>query len=124
MSEVNVDAQLIQRGNTLSRTGERLVEMSNGCICCTLREDLTVEVEKLARENRFDYLLIESSGISEPRPVAQTFSFVDGENGIDLSKYSRLDTLVTVVVAKNCLLTTDEVLDYQDDQKFTDFWPI
>ena len=103
MSEVNVDAQLIKRGNTLSRTEERLVEMSNGCICCTLREDLMVEVEKLAREKRFDYLLIESSGISEPLPVAQTFSFVDEENGIDLSKYSRLDTLVTVVDARNFL---------------------
>lgn len=103
MSEVNVDAQLIKRGNTLSRTEERLVEMSNGCICCTLREDLMIEVEKLAKENRFDYLLIESSGISEPLPVAQTFSFVDEKNGIDLSKYSRLDTLVTVVDAKHFL---------------------
>jgi G3E family GTPase len=103
MSEVNVDAQLIKRGNTLSRTEERLVEMSNGCICCTLREDLMIEVEKLAKEKKFDYLLIESSGISEPLPVAQTFSFVDEENGIDLSKYSRLDTLVTVVDAKNFL---------------------
>ncbi|WP_158860905.1 GTP-binding protein [Lunatibacter salilacus] len=103
MSEVNVDVQLIQRGNTLSRTEEKLVEMSNGCICCTLREDLMIEVEKLAKEKRFDYLLIESSGISEPLPVAQTFSFVDEENGIDLSKYSKLDTLVTVVDAKNFL---------------------
>ena len=103
MSEVNVDAQLIKRGNTLSRTEERLVEMSNGCICCTLREDLMIEVEKLAKEKRFDYLLIESSGISEPLPIAQTFTFVDEENGIDLSKYSRLDTLVTVVDAKNFL---------------------
>jgi G3E family GTPase len=103
MSEVNVDAETIKRGNTLSRTEERLVEMSNGCICCTLREDLMIEVEKLAKEKRFDYLLIESSGISEPLPIAQTFSFIDGENGIDLSKYSRLDTLVTVVDAKNFL---------------------
>lgn len=101
MSEVNVDAQLINRENILSRTEEKLVEMSNGCICCTLREDLMIEVEKLAKENRFDYLLIESSGISEPLPVAQTFSFVDEANGIDLSKFSRLDTLVTVVDAKN-----------------------
>ncbi|MBC8153289.1 MAG: GTP-binding protein, partial [Bacteroidetes bacterium] len=75
MSEVNVDAQLVKDQNTLSRTEEKLVEMSNGCICCTLREDLMLEVEKLALENRFDYLLIESSGISEPLPVAQTFSF-------------------------------------------------
>lgn len=97
MSEVNVDAQLVKDQNTLSRTEEKLVEMSNGCICCTLREDLMLEVEKLALENRFDYLLIESSGISEPLPVAQTFSFVDEAAGIDLSRFSRLDTLVTVV---------------------------
>jgi len=103
MSEVNIDAQSIARDHTLSRTSEKLVEMSNGCICCTLREDLMVEVEKLARENRFDYLIIESSGISEPLPVAQTFSFVDKENGIDLSKFSRLDTMVTVVDAANFL---------------------
>jgi len=101
MSEVNVDAQLVNDQNTLSRTEERLVEMSNGCICCTLREDLMLEVEKLALENRFDYLLIESTGISEPLPVAQTFSFVDEEKGIDLSKFSRLDTMVTVVDAFN-----------------------
>ncbi len=101
MSEVNVDAQLVKDQNTLSRTEERLVEMSNGCICCTLREDLMLEVEKLALENRFDYLLIESSGISEPLPVAQTFSFVDEEKGIDLSRFSHLDTLVTVVDAFN-----------------------
>lgn len=101
MSEVNVDAQLVKDQNTLSRTEEKLVEMSNGCICCTLREDLMIEVEKLALENRFDYLLIESSGISEPLPVAQTFSFVDEENGIALSRFARLDTLVTVVDAFN-----------------------
>ncbi|GHB46628.1 GTP-binding protein [Mongoliitalea lutea] len=101
MSEVNVDAQLVRSENTLSRTEEKLVEMSNGCICCTLREDLMLEVERLAKENRFDYLLIESTGISEPLPVAQTFSFVDDEKGIDLSKFSRLDTLVTVVDAFN-----------------------
>jgi len=101
MSEVNVDAQLVKDQNTLSRTEEKLVEMSNGCICCTLREDLMLEVEKLALENRFDYLLIESSGISEPLPVAQTFSFIDEEKGIDLSRFSRLDTLVTVVDAFN-----------------------
>lgn len=103
MSEVNIDAKLVRQENTLSRTDEKLVEMSNGCICCTLREDLMVEVEKLAKENRFDYLLIESSGISEPLPVAQTFSFVDVEKNIDLSRFSRLDTLVTVVDAFNFL---------------------
>ncbi|MBB3699163.1 GTP-binding protein [Flammeovirga yaeyamensis] len=101
MSEVNVDAELVKNENTLSRTEEKLVEMSNGCICCTLREDLMVEVERLAKEDRFDYLLIESTGISEPVPVAQTFSFIDEENGIDLSKFSYIDTMVTVVDAFN-----------------------
>ncbi|OJJ15024.1 GTP-binding protein [marine bacterium AO1-C] len=101
MSEVNVDAELVKNENTLSRTEEKLVEMSNGCICCTLREDLMVEVERLAKENRFDYLLIESTGISEPVPVAQTFSFVDEQNGIDLSRFSYIDTMVTVVDAFN-----------------------
>lgn len=101
MSEVNVDADLVKSENTLSRTEEKLVEMSNGCICCTLREDLMVEVERLANEDRFDYLLIESTGISEPVPVAQTFSFVDEKNGIDLSKFSYIDTMVTVVDAFN-----------------------
>lgn len=85
MSEVNVDAELVKSENTLSRTEEKLVEMSNGCICCTLREDLMVEVERLAKEDRFDSLLIESTGISEPIPVAQTFSFVDDNQNIDLS---------------------------------------
>lgn len=101
MSEVNVDAALVQSENTLSRTEEKLVEMSNGCICCTLREDLMIEVERLAKENRFDYLLIESTGISEPVPVAQTFSFIDEENNIDLSRFSYVDTMVTVVDAFN-----------------------
>jgi len=101
MSEVNVDADLIKNENTLSRTEEKLVEMSNGCICCTLREDLMIEVEQLAKENRFDYMLIESTGISEPVPVAQTFSFMDEENGIDLSRLSYIDTMVTVVDAFN-----------------------
>jgi G3E family GTPase len=101
MSEVNVDARLVNEQNVLSRTEEKLVEMSNGCICCTLREDLMIEVEKLAKEGRFDYLLIESTGISEPVPVAQTFSFVDEEKGIDLSKFSYIDTMVTVVDCYN-----------------------
>ena len=101
MSEINVDAMLVQNENSLSRTEEKLVEMSNGCICCTLREDLMVEVERMAKEDRFDYLLIESTGISEPVPVAQTFSFVDEENGIDLSRFSYIDTMVTVVDAAN-----------------------
>ena len=101
MSEVNKDAELVKNENTLSRTEEKLVEMSNGCICCTLREDLMIEVERLAKENRFDYLLIESTGISEPVPVAQTFSFANEENGLDLSRFSNIDTMVTVVDAFN-----------------------
>ncbi|MGN7786652.1 GTP-binding protein [Niabella sp. 22666] len=103
MSEVNIDARLVENENTLSRTEEKLVEMSNGCICCTLREDLMVEVESLAKEGRFDYLLIESSGISEPVPVAQTFSYIDETNGIDLSRFSYIDTMVTVVDCFNFL---------------------
>jgi G3E family GTPase len=101
MSEVNVDARLVEEGNTLSRTDEKLVEMSNGCICCTLREDLIEEVAKLAQEGRFDYLLIESTGISEPLPVAQSFYFESEELKVNLSDVSRLDTLVTVVDAYN-----------------------
>ena len=97
MSEVNIDARLVKDQNVLSRTEEKLVEMSNGCICCTLREDLMIEVEKIAKEGRFDYLLIESTGISEPVPVAQTFSFVSEDGEIDLSKFSYIDTMVTVV---------------------------
>ncbi|MGF1532412.1 MAG: GTP-binding protein [Bernardetiaceae bacterium] len=103
MSEVNIDARLVEKEETLSRTEERLVEMSNGCICCTLREDLMIEVERLAQEDRFDYLLIESTGISEPIPIAQTFTFQDEDNGIDLSRYAALDTMVTVVDAFNFL---------------------
>lgn len=119
MSEVNVDARLVENENTLSRTEEKLVEMSNGCICCTLREDLMIEVEKLAKEKRFDYLLIESTGISEPVPVAQTFSFVDEEKGIDLSKFSYIDTMVTVVDCFNFFkdFGTNELLQ---DRNLTD----
>ncbi len=108
MSEVNIDAKLVERGGaSLSRTQETLVEMSNGCICCTLREDLLREVADLARAGRFDYLLIESTGISEPLPVAQTFTFEDAE-GISLSSLARLDTMVTVVDARNFLADYDE----------------
>jgi G3E family GTPase len=125
MSEVNIDAGLVQRENTLSRTDEKLVEMSNGCICCTLREDLLKEVEKLAYEKRFDYLLIESTGISEPLPVAQTFTYQDESNNIDLSKISQLDTLVTVVDAYNFIrdysstdtLQARELTDMRDDYR-------
>ncbi|WP_298494772.1 GTP-binding protein [uncultured Maritimibacter sp.] len=100
MSEVNIDADLVREGANLSRSEEKLVEMSNGCICCTLRDDLLQEVRRLAEEGRFDYLLIESTGISEPLPVAATFDFRD-EYGESLSDVSRLDTMVTVVDAVN-----------------------
>ena len=97
MSEINIDSQLIQNGDaSLSRTEEKLVEMSNGCICCTLREDLLIEIKRLAEEKRFDYLVIESTGISEPLPVAETFTFED-EEGKSLSDFATLDTMVTVV---------------------------
>ena len=101
MSEVNIDEKLVANGANLSRTDEKLVEMSNGCICCTLREDLMIEVEKLAKMKKFDYLLIESTGISEPIPVAQTFSFATGDDLYDLTQVSKLDTMVTVVDALN-----------------------
>ncbi len=103
MSDVNIDARLVREGGAaLSRADEKLVEMSNGCICCTLREDLLIEIRRLAAEGRFDYLLIESTGISEPLPVAETFTFRD-EDGLSLSDVARLDTMVTVVDAFNFL---------------------
>ena len=125
MSEVNIDAQFIENENTLSRTEEKLVEMSNGCICCTLREDLMIEVKKLASQNKFDYLLIESTGISEPVPVAQTFTFESEDGKIDLSRFSYIDTMVTVVDACNFLkdfsssdyLTTRELTNIEGDNR-------
>ncbi|MGO2385425.1 MAG: GTP-binding protein, partial [Pseudolactococcus laudensis] len=103
MSEVNIDAALVRDGGAeLSRTDEKLVEMSNGCICCTLREDLLIEVRRLAEDNRFDQLVIESTGISEPLPVAETFTFED-DDGFSLNEFARLDTMVTVVDAFNFL---------------------
>ena len=102
MSEVNIDADLVRADTELSRTDETLVEMSNGCICCTLRDDLLEEVRRLAADGRFDYLLIESTGVSEPLPVAATFDFRD-EYGESLSDVARLDTMVTVVDAVNLL---------------------
>lgn len=103
MSEVNVDADLVRNGEAaLSHTEEKMVEMSNGCICCTLREDLLLEVGKMARENRFDHLVIESTGVSEPMPVAETFTFED-ENGESLGDIAQIDTMVTVVDAPNFL---------------------
>ena len=125
MSEVNIDANLVKNENILSRTDEKLVEMSNGCICCTLREDLMIEVEKLAMAQKFDYLIIESTGISEPIPVAQTFSFESEDGAIDLSKFSYVDTMVTVVDAFNFMkdfsspqyLTDRNLTDIEDDQR-------
>lgn len=103
MSEVNIDAQLVRDGGAaLSRQEEKLVEMSNGCICCTLREDLLVEITRLAKENRFDYLLIETTGISEPLPIAETFTFAD-DDGVSLGDVAQLDTMVTVVDGYNFL---------------------
>ncbi|KPQ26872.1 MAG: putative GTPases (G3E family) [Marinobacter excellens HL-55] len=113
MSEVNIDAAQVQQEVTLNRSEEKLVEMSNGCICCTLREDLLVEVRKLASEGRFDCLVIESTGISEPLPVAETFTFAD-EDGVSLSDIARLDTMVTVVDAVNFLKDYDEAQSLQD----------
>lgn len=100
MSEINIDAALVKNEMTLNRSEEKLVEMSNGCICCTLREDLLVEVANLAKQGQFDYLLIESTGIAEPLPIAETFTFRD-EDGVSLSDMARLDTMVTVVDAVN-----------------------
>ena len=102
MSEINIDAAIVQNEVSLNRSEEKLVEMSNGCICCTLREDLLDEVNKLAQAGRFDYLVIESTGISEPLPVAETFTFAD-EDGVSLSDVADLDTMVTVVDAVNFL---------------------
>ena len=113
MSEINIDSKLVQAGAALSRTEEKLVEMTNGCICCTLRDDLLQEVSRLAREGRFDYLLIESTGISEPLPVAATFTFED-ETGNSLSKVARLDTMVTVIDAAKFLEDFDSVDDLKD----------
>ena len=107
MSEINIDASLVKNEVSLNHSEEKLVEMSNGCICCTLREDLLIEINKLAEEKKFDYLVIESTGISEPLPVAETFTFED-ENGVSLSDAANLDTMITVVDAVNF------IKDYED----------
>lgn len=128
MSEINIDGSEVQRDVSLNRAEEKLVEMSNGCICCTLREDLLEEVGKLARDGRFDYLLIESTGISEPLPVAETFTFRD-EAGQSLADIARLDTMVTVVDGMNFLLdyqaaeslaSRGETLGEEDERSITD----
>jgi len=113
MSEINIDSSIVQNEVSLNRSEEKLVEMSNGCICCTLREDLLEEVTKLAKEGRFDYLVIESTGISEPLPVAETFTFAD-EDGISLSDVATLDTMVTVVDSINFLKDYDEAKFLQE----------
>ncbi|NQX90208.1 MAG: GTP-binding protein [Halioglobus sp.] len=128
MSEINIDSEIIQNEVSLNHSEEKLVEMSNGCICCTLREDLLQEVNNLAKDGRFDYLLIESTGISEPLPVAETFTFAD-ENGVSLSDVATLDTMVTVVDAVNflrdydaakALQETGESLGEEDDRNVAD----
>ena len=113
MSEINIDSSIIKSEVSLNQSEEKLVEMSNGCICCTLREDLLEEVTKLAKMERFDYLVIESTGISEPLPVAETFTFSD-ENGISLSDVANLDTMVTIVDAVNFLKDYEEAKYLQD----------
>ncbi|WP_447595290.1 zinc metallochaperone GTPase ZigA [Aquipseudomonas campi] len=128
MSEINIDGSEVQKGVSLNRAEEKLVEMSNGCICCTLREDLLEEVGRLARDGRFDYLLIESTGIAEPLPVAETFTFRD-EQGQSLADVARLDTLVTVVDGVNfledfhaaqSLASRGETLGEEDERSITD----
>ncbi len=128
MSEINIDGSEVQRDVSLNRSEEKLVEMSNGCICCTLREDLLEEVGRLARDGRFDYLLIESTGISEPLPVAETFTF-RSEDGQSLADIARLDTMVTVVDGVNflqdlhaaeSLASRGETLGEEDERSITD----
>ena len=113
MSEINIDTSTIKNEVSFNHSDEKLVEMSNGCICCTLREDLLLEVDKLAKEGRFDYLVIESTGISEPLPVAETFTFSD-EDGVSLSDIATLDTMVTVVDAVNFLKDYDQAKYLQE----------
>ena len=113
MSEINIDKTMVQNEVQLNHKEEKLVEMSNGCICCTLREDLLIEIARLAKEERFEYLVIESTGISEPLPVAETFTF-ENEDGISLSDVATLDTMVTVVDAFNFLNDYDEAKDLQE----------
>jgi G3E family GTPase len=113
MSDVNIDSATVANEVSLNHSDEKLVEMSNGCICCTLREDLLLEVTKLAKDGRFDYLVIESTGVSEPLPIAETFTFSD-EDGISLSDVATLDTMVTVVDAVNFLKDYEEASSLQE----------
>jgi len=129
MSEINIDAQLVKKETSISRTKEKLVELSNGCICCTLREDLLVEIQNIVEQGEIDYILIESSGISEPVPVAQTFSYADELTGIDLTDKCQLDTMVTVVDANRfwhdfgsgeSLLDRKEAVGEEDEREVSD----
>lgn len=129
MSEINIDKDLVVEGGGISRTDENLVELSNGCICCTLREDLLIEVEKIVKRGDVDQIVIESTGISEPVPVAQTFSYIDDESGIDLTSICRLDTMVTVVDAhrfvndmysEDLLKDRDEGVSEDDERSISD----
>lgn len=129
MSEINIDKDLVVEGGGISRTDEKLVELSNGCICCTLREDLLIEVEKIVKRGDVDQIVIESTGISEPVPVAQTFSYIDDESGIDLTSICRLDTMVTVVDAhrfvndmysEDLLKDRDEGVSEDDERTISD----
>ncbi|WP_210617794.1 GTP-binding protein [Mammaliicoccus lentus] len=129
MSEINIDKDLVIEGGGISRTDEKLVELSNGCICCTLREDLLVEVQKIAERGDVDQIVIESTGISEPVPVAQTFSYIDDELGIDLTSICRLDTMVTVVDAhrfindmrsEDLLTDRDQGVSEEDERSISD----
>lgn len=117
MSEINIDADLLRQDVELNRAEEKLVEMSNGCICCTLREDLLIEITRLAQQNRFDYLVIESTGISEPLPIAETFTF-EAEDGSSLSTIARLDTMVTVIDGVNFLNDYLEAFSLQETGEF------
>ena len=129
MSEINIDKDLVADGGGLSRTDEKLVELSNGCICCTLRDDLLQEVERLVEKGNIDYIVIESTGISEPVPVAQTFSYIDEALGIDLTSICKLDTMVTVVDAnrfindinsEDLLVDGDQGADQTDERSIAD----
>ncbi|WP_323702978.1 GTP-binding protein [Mammaliicoccus sp. Dog046] len=129
MSEINIDKDLIVEGGGISRTDEKLVELSNGCICCTLREDLLMEVEKIVQRGDVEQIVIESTGISEPVPVAQTFTYMDDELGIDLTRICRLDTMVTVVDAhrfvndmhsEDLLRDRDQGVDSEDERSISD----
>ncbi|WP_256089921.1 GTP-binding protein, partial [Staphylococcus aureus] len=129
MSEVNIDKDLVADGGGLSRTDEKLVELSNGCICCTLRDALLTEVERLVKKGGIDQIVIESTGIAEPGPVAQTVSYIDDELGIDLTAICRLDTRVTVVDAnrfghdsnsEDLLMDRDQSVDETDERSIAD----